>query len=452
MDITTTLVNNTGPSNPFIDQILSCDIDIILDIEQEVLRFCHEGVFDEVSYISHCLDKYCGELDSLVSKFLDVSFIRPEPPVPPRPQELYGRVAGLSVLDIGSGDCRRLSKCQSRDKLATDKEPIENPHMKVAKLDASDEHLFYELSKGRIVTSFNSLTQVRFRDHFYDVDGLHIVPDLNLFFSLGLSVFVDGCYLTIIGDKQYCEYLVEGDYLTEGYLGVSTFAPLSVNFYPTNKVKKMKPFSNCLEDVDYPLNLCGTPKHDGVCMMLHVSPRNKTSSVLKLRNGTSMLMECDQDMDLVLLLEKMPKLGPPEWFVLIRIVKYKGYSPFHGIVTLREFCSKVKIRFHYEDRTCLLFPPDFAKGISDGLIFRFGEKDYRFKPNLTVDVVSISSLCRKLEGDGFYIRYDKDCSVLSEYELKKIDNDWWFLFLGNRYDKVDVTNYVKILNYIKYRY
>lgn len=412
---------------------------VLDDIAAIVEMFIVNGELDEAAYLRYVEDHFGKELDDLIDVYENAEPVPETMPPAPSPKVLYNRVADVKVVDIGSGDCAKLSKCQAQSVVATDVLPVENVHYGVVKLDASYElRDFMETKSDSIITSYNSLTQLKDIEQVKEFDGIHILPDMEVVKAL-MPVHIDGGTVTY-GDHRDLDVNIKGDEASEGYIVANTFASRNLRFRARGKIKVGSVPNVQVENIFYrPPNLRSTPKYDGVCYFL-LSQRGRVALVN--RRGIGYSMESgDSVPDFILSLEKLPLVGVPRAFVLLRVNKWRGYYPFHGANCLESFTSKVRILLS----GCKVFHPGdeaLAKYASDGQIFRIAEIDFRYKARHTVDVYNPGKLIQQLEDKYGYVI---DCEppvdeMLKEYTIHNENGKYRFEFERYRDDKTNETS------------
>lgn len=423
------------------------DNDVMDGIAGVVEKFVVDGELDEVAFLEY-VELHFGEgLDGLIDTYMDGKSVETIMPPAPSPKILYNRVADCDVVDIGSGDCEKLKRCQAKV-TAVDCEVVENPHYVVNKLDCNIELLdFMEQRPGAIVTSFNSLSQLHNVGQVVQYDGLHVVPDIKhvkKIATLGADEYGD--YWGKFKDRDNG---LAGDVITEGYLGVNTYAERRIRFKPVRRTKIDCDLLPQCEDIYYrPIGYTSTPKYDGECMFL-VSKGG--SYFLISRDKTGYRLTSGGAPDMVLMLEKLPRVGKPEAFCILRVMDYNGYYPFHGYQNLWNFFKNVNVRIG----GVRLYPPghsDLARFDTDGEIFRMGQLDFRFKTHLTVDIPDPMALIKSLESKcGYVIDCPDPHDGLCEYELQTSGNgSYRLVYVRDRPDKTNATSVDKIARMLQW--
>lgn len=397
-----------------------------------------DGVFDEVGYLRAVEEM--DILDDLLDVYEETPEVSPTLPPAPSPKQLYNRVADVQIVDIGSGDCSKLSRCQAVSIVATDREPVSNAHYQVAKLDAEEELMEFMLDKpDRVLTSFNALSQMVNVERVLEYDGLHVLPDISAVKTMMEAGFDEkGAYY---GDYKDRDNGLVGDLLADGYVALNTYEQTNVRLKPIRKVKTLCPKPQISTVYYRPPDAEATPKYDGVCMFLICQGGVR---LLAHRNGNGYEFDggggCPE---MVLMLEKLPRIGPPTHFVLLRVYQYKRYYPFHGLNNLRMFCKKVNIRL---GGIRIYAPGDrmLAHCPVDGQIFRIGQLDYRYKSLHTVDLYDPQAMADQLEKKyGYSITVDDvpPCELLKEYEVHNYNGRYEFKFKLMRNDKTEATSF-----------
>lgn len=436
-----------GPPNPVysnLDNLYDYLSEDLVERMYVLLEENPDADFDQM--VESLMEEFDGELEDVCEIMEQESdpWVESLPPAP-SPAQLYNRVLEVPVLDIGSGDCEKLSKIRFEQSLTpTDVEPVHNKHLKVRKLDARTELL--DEAEGKVVTSYNVLTQLDDLKQVVQVDGVHIYPDTKYIREELKSEMVDGVLIT----GQFRDYvhavLERGDPVVEGYLSQSFYAPgRKVKFKPIS-YGRVKPFSFPMKDLEYmPHNVKFTPKYDGILMVLD---KRGGRSRLTVRNGMTTFLETDSTEDFTLLLEKLPEKGPPEAFVLLRVIQFRNYVPLHGLTSLKNFVQNVKVRI---GDARVYAPGDDAlnKFESDGMVFRIGEMDYRYKPELSLDTSDVTVVVAKLSDEyGIKAEVVGQQVGLAEYAIQRRGDRVVFCFKRLRRDKVSETPLETVVNYV----
>lgn len=303
---------------------------------------------------------------------------------PPRSTELYGRVAGGVIKDVGTGNGKRLVRFKERfasvemiDPYVEDKvEGIPDFWPRVERFQACEE----------VVTSFNSATVVDNKtwEAMEQSDGLHVVPHVAAFVEKGLSVPVDGIFKTTIDgkvfndvDRQVGDFQKLGDF----YRGYVTYAERSILFRPTCKFKTngvtRSPFVRMTTFVGGKMSY----KYDGTFVRLE-NRDGKFRMWDRVGRGVAGISDFKED--IVLEMEKMP-----ECFRLLRVVRYRNYEPFHSVAALRKFVE----RKHPMVGNVVVLPPEELNVIPpepgehyDGIVCRSGGVDYVANYGISLDL------------------------------------------------------------------
>lgn len=446
------LPETLGPPNPQYDNFSDLfdvvqESDLVNQIAACVDDFVVDGEFDEERYLQAMLERFGDNLDELcdiMEREVPPVVVNPEPA--PSPSALYSRVSGVEkVLDIGSGNCKKVSRCKAKV-VATDIQPVENPFMTVKQLDANKDLLDMVENEGvDVVTSFNALTQLEDLTQVLAVDGLHIYPDTNYYQDSGAPL-LDGAVKVGKHVDRIHPVLERGQPICDGYKVLTTFSAEKLSYEPESYTQFKIGFTPIVQDLDYrPLGE-STPKYDGVNMML--VDQKGSSPILKTRVGRATVLTSKRRVSLALHLEKLPKHGRPQAFVLLRVLNYKGFVPFHGLETLRQFCAKVKLKI-FGIRVVAPADGSLSSYTADGLIYRFGQMDYRYKFRYTIDTLSISSLVDRLANEyGIDSEYDEQVDSLGEYIIARRGEKVVFTLKGLRADKSEQTTIKTVVQYI----
>lgn len=408
-----------GKVEALLDHTLELDgmLQYLEDMEDE------NGELDEDAAAEALLAQFGGEIDGLMDTWESTEETRPVHPITPAPSDLYTRVVDVPILDIGSGDCNKLSKCQSPYKRPSDLNIVENTHgMLVRKLDATlSDDIMSGLPEEGIVTSFNVYTQLADTAAIQEFDGLHIFPDME-YAEKHLACTLDGEKLITKGKHgaHFEDYKsnVAGDVHSAGFLCANFYAERKVTF-EYDKPKKFAPYVAQMNDVDYMLKVDKTRKYDGVNMMLFSS---ESGTSLKMRNGYGYTLK-GENINSIIQVEKLPKEGPAECFVIIRVIKYKKYYPFHGANNLMTFANKVRIKIGGK---CLYGPKDprLMKYDYDGYIFRIAGLDYRYKQEQTVDILDTDAYRDKMLKKGYVLEFEEyeHSNMIKEFIIREVSS------------------------------
>lgn len=439
----TFLPSDTSP-NPMFNQVNDLwesieDSDVIDQMAAVVEMFIVDGELDEEAYLNYVDEHFSEGLDGLIDAYENGEPVQPAMPPAPSPKILYNRVSSCDVVDLGSGDCEKLKRCQG-NVTAVDIDPVDNPHYSVHKLDAETELLdFMEIRPDAVVTSFNTLSQLSSLDHVKAFDGIHVTPDMN--YVKEIMEYGEDHKGPFWGAYRDRDNGLSGDEIVEGYLGYNTFQERRVRFSVVGPTRIDKTLTPQCTDIYYrPIGIESTPKYDGECMFLVV----KNGLPLLLGRGKRGYRLSGRGPDMVLMLEKLPRVGKPQAFCLLRIMEWRNYYPFHGKANLWNFFKQVNIRLG----GIRIFPPDhkeLSRFDVDGQIFRIGQLDYRFKDHLTVDIYDPASVIKQLEDScGYVIDCPDVCEGLGEYVLENNNGAFRLVLLRQRTDKVNATSIDRI--------
>lgn len=441
-----------GVMEEMFDSIQSSDI--INKISCRVEDFVVDGVLDEEAYLEAMLAEYGDDLDEL----LDIAEKEPEQlavvPPAPSPKVLYKHAGVEKLVDVGSGDCAKLAKVGNQV-IATDIAPQANPSFVVRKVDANTEEIALLAEReNAILTSFNVLTQLENLDHVSSVDGLHVFPDTEYLRKATLCVVEGNTIVTKapsgkeFRDVQH-ELLKDKDVVCPGYKAATFFSSRKATLTPVARFEG-DAFSVPISDLNNkPLRGRATPKYDGVAVLVAV---NNGFAYARQRDGKGVKFKVSGDVpDCTILLEKLPRAGPAKFYVLTRIVAYRKFVPFHSLSTLIEFCTKVRIKI----ADAPIVPPG-AQEIelypTDGLIYRFGENDFRYKEVPTVDVSDPYSLIDRLSeeyGLTVVLVPSTPRMGLSEYSFSTMrSGEVAMKFMRKRTDKAVETDISVVVNAI----
>lgn len=380
--------------NPYYSKISSLLSDENADFINRVLSSAEDagdlGLFGN-DIPSDLVDKLVEEFDDDLERIINTFEATPleEPQMPPAPHAtvLYGRVSQHQpALDIGSGDGRKAEKSKIRNLVLSDLQKPEGHYSrKWVVADAEKREDLENASEGgqRVILSNMLLSQLETIEHVSDFDGLHVVPDVDVLKEMGARELEGDRILSRFRGQEFIDK--RHDYgavykLVPGYMGVVTFARRLRYIEIQNKCfKATPPELPKVYDAKFNVDPESTPKYDGVQLFFDVRPDN--SGVVMNRSGLARKFEHNFDIPLQFIAEVLPG----GVFVLLRILYYHGFVPWHSLSVLREFCERVQIDI---GGTNLLYPGHewLKKAPTDGVIMRHGEMDFRIKHELTVDL------------------------------------------------------------------
>lgn len=366
---------------------------------------------------------------------------------PPRPADLYGRFGeGCKILDIGSGNCSKLTRFTGSLKItACDKKPIDTK-LVVRKLVGGIEDNMDKI-QGNFLTSFMSLTQVNpdTVKLLLQFDGLHLIPDLPLLEGNSVAVKQeDGRYKVNTLKGPFVDHPLDmpGMAVRVGYKLCPVYEETDIDVSLTAETSsgespQIDATPEGIEDINYE---DVTYKYDGVAVELEL---HGGQAYLTNRAEESRIGLTDFDKHLCVHLEDMG-----HYYVLLRVLAYKGLVPPHCGDTLRLFATKVRIRINgnpvigpeaWDFRSEPGFP-------CDGLISRRGERDYYVKPHWTVDLYGESKdkIADALSNKGYRLDADMQ-SGLWEYKLSRKEADITLTPIKPRRDKKKATTVETLL-------
>jgi len=298
-------------------------------------------------------------------------------PKPPPAKELYGRLSkGMKVVDVGSGDAKRLIQFEGQVEFATiDSQVFE---MRTA---TSHTTAVFEESTEEVITSFNSMTNNEDVSAFAGSDGIHVIPDVVQLEGDGFSNSKGNRYVTKVGRITYVDYTNSLPYtqLTRYYRGLNTYAPRNVSVVMSkNSYRTSLKMPSRGERVRAPLSDLknATVKMDGELHKLVV----KEGMAKMLDRGGNVTEGKSNGPDMTLFLEKKNDL-----FFLIEVVRYRGYVPFHDYGLLKFFLERVKLEIN---GLGVLLTPFWEFGDLDveGVVVRDRGKDYLLRTHHSFDL------------------------------------------------------------------
>lgn len=362
---------------------------------------------------------------------------------PPRPCDLYGRFgAGLEVLDIGSGNCSKLSSFTGVLKITVcDTEELDTPHV-VRKLRGGiHENLDILRSETIILSTFMSLTQLPpvSVGLIMECDGLHLIPDHAVLLQSGVARMEGDKVLVRTVKQVFHDNAIQmpGYSPRVGYKLCPTFKTreICVQFAP--EISQGEPCQidatpEGIEDIAYD---DVSYKYDGVPYELEIKSRE---AYITDRAGLTRVGFADFGDHICLHLEQVV-----DRYVLIRVLAYRGIIPPHHGDVLRLFATKVKISI---DGLPVVGPekwdPRKVPALPiDGLISRRHERDYYHKTTWTVDIYGEAGkkYSRALNSRGFVLDADFKPG-LWEYSMHRNEQTVVLRPLKPRVDKIESTS------------
>lgn len=440
--------NDLGPASPYYQQVEQL-YDMVQDTQllDELMMsldhfdFADEGLDEYQRWEEMAMSIFGDRLEMLCDIIDSEPQVEPQMPPAPSPMRVYNRVGERTIVDVGSGDCKNLSKAKTSC-VATDIMPVENIHMPVKQIDATTPDIVKEaMSNNAILTSYNSLTQLKSLDCVKEVDGLHVYPDTEYIrHEMKAELDTDGGVEVL--RHKFTDYvhddLERGDEVCPGYKCKTFYAPRKIRLKKISYINSTG-FKVPIRDLDY--RPCGktTPKYDGLCLML-----DGYSKRLVTRDGIGVRL--DHELDFVLHLEKLPKHGKAEAYVLLRVLEYRGFVPFHGLGSLESFCQSVDLRID----DVKVHPPGSEALVCypvDGVIARHNDVDYRWKTTYTVEVENIERVSQAIEKLGHEPVFLTTGSGLCEYKVWARKDAIVFDLVGPRRDKTEETDPAVIVRY-----
>jgi len=362
------------------------------------------------SYIEECIAD--GTYDELKAKVLEFLRLRKEgmdkskvaEVKPPPSKVLYERVAGREVIDVGSGDGKRLIRYAKYFDSVTMVEVEDIP--KVEGLPDHWESVKEIPTKELPIVSFNVLTQLDDKTVAVvtERDGIHICPKISSFEEVGLSKQVGDVYETTVGDKVFRERKVRSQGVSYGkfYMGLNTYEKSKFEFRLRGPVvvepdKLMRSFVRLVND---PMMKHCSPKYDGTFLTLRA---NNGHFTLTDRSGKGRWGTVNTDHKMWLELERLR-----DRYILLRVCNYRDYRPFHALDQLEKFVRKKELYIgpvvvmapeSIDVRDITLKPPDGC----DGYVFRRNEVDYVMNYGVSLDLLSsqkeeVSAYLRNIRG------------------------------------------------------
>lgn len=392
--------NPVHPHLRFFEHVVeSKELPIIAKELKERVKLTHSNLIDYKSLAS---------CDDLKQRFLSlIRDARKKVPkdlvnlVDTRPvnrRQLYERVvAGTKILDVGSGDGRRLKNLIGPDIVTLDPNHKENilkkPHLE-KEFEVTDV-------ADRVVTTFNSVTQIG-EEKFDNVDGIHVYPNHERFIEAGIAEVQDnGDVKTIIDDKIFIDKpltkfpVVE---LSSHSVGFNTYEERKIEVrvaqgIPYSPIKSFgKRHMRTYFKDDYM-----TLKLNGELCKLEVQ---NGDGILSFREQeVSRAIKIRQKMNMVLMLERFR-----DNYYLLQIDNYRGVRPFHSWQSLQYFLKKVNVSINIDGKVYPLRLPlrvdiktalsYIKRGVGEGVVVRKNNFDYlvRLVHSLDLDCTEFRKL------------------------------------------------------------
>lgn len=355
--------------------------------------------------------------------------VRRELPRPPASRELYGRIlVRKRVLDVGSGDGRRLVQLAARVDLETVDRVVTQTILNVPHytMDARDVPGTYDL-----YVSFNAVTETP--ELLNLGEGMHVYPDMEVFLKSGHSVQVGDQYRTVTQRAVYMDYLVDRPCVRlSGYCGTNVYVDehfeaemgeserLGLSFNAVGRrVEGSDEVDEFLDDGEL------TVKYDGELGLFVAS---QGVARLCFRDG-SVMEGVWSGRDVRMYLEILE-----DRIILLKLEYYDGWEPFHSLSLLEYFlkCKRLTI-----NGTVVEPPERWQKGLAavEGLVMRRENEDFLLTAYRTFDLDGSADVKDVFEAAGSirpegelrpgvneYVldRYDKGARLIWKKERKKI--------------------------------
>lgn len=358
------------------------------------------------------------ELRKLYEGHTNVPKEKPVLGPPPAVNELYGRFGrGLSIIDVGSGNCMKLVKASGvltitavDPNLTNDTKLVLTP----VKLRLG-EFLQQALPQDPIFSSFMSLPQIPYTEWepIKKFDGLHVIPDHAVLARNGIAVLRDDGMIRVrTGVCDYVDYPMDedGTVIEAGYMLTPFFKERVINI-ELEDVAVQKDYSPVIDASPagfYDLNFQDLgPKFDGIAVELEA---NEGQAYIVDRAGKERLGLVAETFHFCLHLEELA-----ECYTLIRIVSWRGIVPPHSGKTLRAFADKVRIFINAKP---VLAGPQWDGGTFDRgpvLHWTIAGKHHEFRP-------PVDGVISREDGKDRYCKYmwTVDISAARIPKLKKL--------------------------------
>nr|AVB77239.1 hypothetical protein [Kwi virus] len=386
--------------------------------EASVMR--RQGGVDIKALMQRCADN--GVKEQLRTLFVQHQEVPSEKPVlgaPPTTNELYGRFGhGLSIVDVGSGNCSKLTRYTGRLKIMAIDPSLANDSRSVLKQfrgSLMEFHASPDYHLEIIFTSFMSLCQIQYqeREFLVDHDGLHVVPDHNVLIHNRIAlVREDGAIKVRTSSGDYIDNPVEmvGASLEPGYLLCPTFKARSlvVTLGVDSSYQDYKPVIDARPGGFYDLNFSDMGyKFDGEAYELEC---NEGAAYLVNRAGKQYIGEVNVNFQFCIHLERLAGC-----YVLIRLVSWRGYIPPHSGDCLRYFIERVSIVIN--GAPVLSSPRWDGASVNQGPLLTWdgaGGERITYRPD-------VDGVISRSEGFDMYCKYMWTIDI-QEKELAAIEN------------------------------
>nr|QFR59050.1 MAG: hypothetical protein [Dongxihu virus] len=462
--------------NPYFNKVMQLAESPEYD---HIMGLVGDATEEEEIYKLALIPDVMEKLYKMLDRFEQAPLVPPTMPPAPQSLQLYSRTADDAyVADIGSGDTKKAAKSNSKMKFY-DINPTDE---KVTAFDADTDML----PEADVYTSYNTLTQLRSPERLMEKDSLHIFPDIDYIKNtMGSEIKGDGTIITKTGDKTFTDFDndLPGDTVSEGYKCITGYSRGYLSLMTTNRVVRTRGFGVPVKDTMTELQGSATKKYDGVALLL--SFRGGLASLVT-RKGLGVELShnitdsyCDvckwfytgdqctskrcrkksvalaprsyapKDFDMIV--EKVRRPDGKNEYVLLRVLNYGRFVPFHGLASLRQFCAMIKITID-GDRIKSPDDPSLLDLPHDGLIYRDGGMDYRLKSACTIDLYSPTAFVEYAMENGYQVDYDrigKNEGQMFEYSICR-SNMGRFIMTEERrrFDKDKETDYKGMLDRI----
>lgn len=448
-----------GPANPSfgLAQLMVSQTPQVRELMSKIRQLQKPGMsFSEVFALAK--EKYREDFQVLLDNTRNCEPVVQSIGPPPRSNQLYGRVSdGSKIVDVGSGDGRRVKEHSGRLKITAVDPKTQATDCSVKIVSATIQ----EVGLGdEVYTSFNSLCQIPDSSAlFAHVDGIHVVPDHEWLVEHGQAVQISEEPVLFKVQALGTEYVDHPVLLPGCGVASSPGYKLCAGFKPRSAQAifdiDLDEYTSWPTGPDIPVSLC-TPgneaglnfsdlghKMDGTFMHFEVVEGVPyiTDRAGHFQKGTlrGFVPDCE------LHLEYMT--GPKPCLVLLRILHYRGFVPPHSGNVLRYFADNVRLGV---DTVPIVGPLDYRSPPvllgevrkTDGLISRDFGKDYYYKHDWTVDIKgqALQHIAAECENLGLVCHLPtRDFEELAEYRMRKRDGTVTVSFNRVRRDKIQPT-------------
>lgn len=407
---------------------------------------------------------------TLVDEFIECPLTPGVMPNKPPAEEVYSRLLpGTSIYDVGLGTGEKLKK-YAEDLVLEGCDPKCGNHK-------FDRKSFGEVGDGKlagkVLTSYNSLTQLSENEQekisYYD--GVHVFPNIKELSALNVAVPNDDGTYSILDPKGKVWKDRPFEYggrvsIKQGYYGCNTFSDdeVGLQFEETGEVGQG--FATLSEPGKH---LTGELGHKFDGEMVKIEVRDGKVMVRK-RNGKIMrgAVVSGRVGNLSMLCEEMSCEGKVVCYILIRLLLWGKFVPFHGGAVMEEFVKRKRLVLNGSklihsppyDESAVLYNGDRPyveiddmRLNVDGVIERACKIDYYEKYIWTVDIQhdEVHEVGKRLQADlEIPIIIKSEQEGLWEYKVEYSEMGLKLEQSRPREDKTTPNAYAKIRETVKF--